>query len=393
LVTETGSAEERGRFWNITTTETNKALVEHALVSAFGDDLQTQPRMDYVFRGISRPDGVQPYPITNRRLEAVIPGLPAGAGGDVTDYLGGAALYFDRLVPPQELDVLEARLRSMRLQPDYEALPWREFKVFGVQPAGTDTAGQPIYSAVVITVVDQKLIYDDDRDLWLQELALPELGLAEATFDKAQTLRKVTQFKPQIAGQSQQRALIALVLSWAMIIGYLWIRFGQARYGLSGVVALVHDIFIALAFVGISGWIGGINHPIGNALLISDFKIDMTIVAAFLTLIGYSINDTIVVFDRIRETRGRLGVVTPQIINQSINQCMSRTLLTGVTTFMVLVVMYIFGGSSIRGFNYCMIIGIITGTYSSIAVASPLLMLGVRQRRVQPRAAVAAASG
>jgi SecD/SecF fusion protein len=392
LVTETGSAEERGRFWNVTTTETNKALVEYALVSAFGDDLEIQPRISYVVRGLSRPDGLQPYPITNRRLEAVIPGLPPGAGGDVTDYLGGAALYFDELSPPQPLETVKERLRAMRLQPDYENLPWRDFDVFGVKQAGVADDGEPVYGGIVITVVDQKLIYDDDRDLWLQELAIPELGLAKATFDKAQTLRKVTQFKPQIAGQSQQRALIALVLSWAMIIAYLWIRFGQPRYGLSGVAALVHDIFIALAFVGISGWIGGVNHPIGNALLISDFKIDMTIVAAFLTLIGYSINDTIVVFDRIRETRGRLGVVTPQIINQSINQCLSRTVLTSVTTFIVLLVMYMFGGSSIRGFNYCMMIGVITGTYSSIAVASPLLMLGVGQRRVHPRAAVVAAS-
>ena len=85
-----------------------------------------------------------------------------------------------------------------------------------------------------------------------------------------------------------------------MIIGYLWIRFGRPVYGIAGVVALIHDVCIALAFVGISGWLGGARHPIGNALLISDFKIDMTIVAAFLTIIGYSLNDTIVVFDRIR---------------------------------------------------------------------------------------------
>ena len=109
-------------------------------------------------------------------------------------------------------------------------------------------------------------------------------------------MRKVTQFKPQIASQSQNRAAIALLLSWVMIIGYLWIRFGRPMYGVAGVVALIHDVLIALAFVGISGAIGGANHPIGNFFLINDFRIDMTIVAAFLTIIGYSINDTIVVF-------------------------------------------------------------------------------------------------
>ena len=164
-----------------------------------------------------------------------------------------------------------------------------------------------------------------------------------------------------------------------MIIGYLWIRFGRPVYGVAGVVALIHDVCIALAAIGIVGWIA-VNVPATKtALLFNDFKINMTIVAAFLTIIGYSINDTIVVFDRIRETRGRLGQVTPQIINDSINQCMSRTLLTSATTFVILLVMYIWGGSSIRGFTFCMMIGVLTGTYSSIAIAAPLLM--VRAKR------------
>jgi SecD/SecF fusion protein len=398
LVTETGSPEERGRFWNITTIETNKALVQYALVAAFGDDLQIQPRIAYVFRG----SGDEPYPITNRRLEAVFPPglLPPDAGADVTDYFGGAALYFDQLSPPQTKGELEDRLRNMRLQPDYQDLPWRDFEVIGVRQADANGDGKPdvnekderLYTGIVIAVGDPRITYEDDREAWAQELAEPELRLARAALDKEQTLRKVTQFKPQIAAQSQTRASLALLLSWAMIIGYLWIRFGRPVYGVAGVVALVHDVCIALAFVGISGWIGGANHPIGNALLISDFKIDMTIVAAFLTIIGYSINDTIVVFDRIRETRGRLGLLSPQIINQSINQTLSRTILTSATTFIVLLVMYIFGGSSIRGFNYCMMIGVVTGTYSSIAVASPLLMIRFIRERIPQRAAVAPAS-
>jgi hypothetical protein len=100
----------------------------------------------------------------------------------------------------------------------------------------------------------------------------------------------------------------------------------------------------------------------------------MTLVAAFLTVLGYSVNDTIVIFDRIRENRGKMKSLTPTVINNSINQCMSRTLLTGVTTLLVLLVMYIFGGVGIHGFNYVMLIGIVVGTYSSVAIAAPILL-------------------
>ncbi|HOF19338.1 MAG TPA: hypothetical protein PK082_10550, partial [Phycisphaerae bacterium] len=105
-----------------------------------------------------------------------------------------------------------------------------------------------------------------------------------------------------------------------------------------------------------------------------DIKMNVTMVAAFLTLVGYSVNDTIVVFDRIRENRGKLTTVTGQVINMSINQTLSRTLLTSFTTLLVVVIMYVWGGDGIRPFSFALLVGILFGTYSSIAVASPLLM-------------------
>ena len=379
-VVEFGAQADQGRYWNFTTTETNKALVQHALVAALGDNLKIQPRVTYLVR--DNEDGL-PFPIERRGLVDVVPGLPADADADVTDFLGGAAIVFERLDPPQTIDDLQTRLRNMSLQPDYQEMPYRQVRVVGTQRAAAGSNGPTRYTSVVVLVVDpfdSSVSFDTNPDAWRDNLARPYTGFIRATLDNEQSLRKVTQFKPQIASQSQTRAGMALLLSWAVIIGYLWIRFGRPMFGIAGVCALVHDVLIALAFVGFSGVIGGTNHPFGAFLLIDDFKIDMTIVAAFLTIIGYSINDTIVIFDRIRETRGRLGVVTPQVINRSINQCISRTLITSVTTFVVLLVMYIFGGSSIRGFNFCMMIGVLTGTYSSIAVAAPLLMLGSRGR-------------
>ena len=390
-VVEAGFDQQAGRFWHIATTERNRRLVQHALVTSLGDRLQRQQRINYVFHGDAQG---RPFPIDDRRLENVVldPTFPAGVGAEpLTDFLGGAALYFTNLDPPQCVDPkvpgsIPDRLKNMRLQPGYQDYPYRKFKVIGVQSTGQDAEGHKLYSSAVVVLVDEHYSYSDDKGLWETEFAQKELGLTQAALETEQALRKVSQFKPQIAKQSTQQASLALLLSWAMIIGYLWIRFGRPMYGIAGVCALIHDVCIALAFVGFSGWIGGANHPLGAALLIDDFKINMTIVAAFLTIIGYSVNDTIVVFDRIRETRGRLGRVTQDIINSSINQCMSRTLMTSITTFVVLLIMYIFGGSSIRGFNFCMMIGVLTGTYSSIAIATPLLMMRFG-RRARPATA------
>jgi SecD/SecF fusion protein len=113
---------------------------------------------------------------------------------------------------------------------------------------------------------------------------------------------------------------------------------------------------------------------IAQVLGLHDFDINLTLVAGFLTIVGYSVNDTIVIFDRIRENRGRLASLSPGMINDSINQVLNRTVMTSFTTLACLLIMYAIGGRSIHGFAFVMVIGILTGTYSSFAVASPLLL-------------------
>jgi len=109
-------------------------------------------------------------------------------------------------------------------------------------------------------------------------------------------------------------------------------------------------------------------------LMIDDFKISLPVVAAFLTIIGYYLNDTIVVFDRIREVRGRSPDLTNEIVNTSINQTLGRTLLTSITTLLVVLILYVFGGAGIHAFAFCLVVGVMVGTYSSIFVASPFLL-------------------
>lgn len=175
----------------------------------------------------------------------------------------------------------------------------------------------------------------------------------------------------RVAGEMQQRAIAAILLSLVFIVAYIWFRFQKVAYGLAAVVALVHDVLITLGVLALCHWLAG---PIGSFLLIEDFKIGLTEVAAFLTIIGYSLNDTIVVFDRIREVRGRSPRLTAKMINDSVNQTLSRTLLTSGTTLVTVVLLYVFGGEGIHAFAFALLIGVLVGTYSSIFVAAPVLL-------------------
>ena len=185
------------------------------------------------------------------------------------------------------------------------------------------------------------------------------------------SLSKVVQFAPQIAGQTQQKAMFAIVLALVAIVSYLWLRFGTKEYGLAAIVALVHDVTITLGLVGLCHFAYGTL--VGNALMLEAFRIDLPMIAAVLTVIGYSLNDTIVVFDRIRENKGRVESLNPRVINNSINQTLARTLLTSITTFLVVFILYLFGGKGVHGFSFALLIGVIVGTYSSIGIATPLL--------------------
>jgi SecD/SecF fusion protein len=180
----------------------------------------------------------------------------------------------------------------------------------------------------------------------------------------------LSQIGGRVAGEMQQRALAAILVSLIFIVGYIWFRFQRISYGLAAVVALVHDVLITLGAIAISTWLA---KPLGF-LLIEDFKIGLTEVAAFLTIIGYSLNDTIVVFDRVREVRGRSPRLTAAMLNQSINQTLSRTLLTSGTTLIAVVLLYFFGGEGIHAFSFALFVGIVVGTYSSIFIASPILL-------------------
>jgi SecD/SecF fusion protein len=190
-----------------------------------------------------------------------------------------------------------------------------------------------------------------------------------------------------VAGGARQSAVTAMIISLAMVLAYIWFRFQNLSFGIAAIVALVHDVMFTVGCLAVSKWLAG---PLGFAL-VDPFKIDLTIIAAILTIIGFSLNDTIVIFDRIREVKGKSTNITADLINLCVNQTLSRTILTSLTVFMVVVVLYIWGGPGIHGFAFALVVGTLSGTYSTIYVASPVL-LWLHQRSKARAAAPQAAT-
>jgi preprotein translocase subunit SecF len=168
---------------------------------------------------------------------------------------------------------------------------------------------------------------------------------------------------PAVSGELKQAGVIAVSLAIVGILLYIWFRF-EWQFGVAAILALVHDILITI-----------------GVFSLFSFDFGLTEVAALLTLAGYSINDTVVVFDRIRENLRRYKKMPLiELLNQSINETLSRTVLTASTTFLAVLALYVFGTEVIRGFSFAMLFGIVIGTWSSIFVASPfLLWIGVKR--------------
>jgi len=178
--------------------------------------------------------------------------------------------------------------------------------------------------------------------------------------------RRVENVGPKVSNELLKAGLLAITLSLAAMLFYIWVRF-EWQFSLGAIIALIHDVIIT---IGIFSFLS--------------YEINLSIVAAVLTIVGYSMNDTVVIFDRIRENLRKYSKISiADISNQSTNETLSRTLITSTTTLLALFSIYIFGGAILKGFSFAMIAGVIVGTYSSIFVATPVLnYTGVSQKTV-----------
>jgi SecD/SecF fusion protein len=215
---------------------------------------------------------------------------------------------------------------------------------------------------------------------WNVKLALPVadaqkvLDRIEADLDGKPVFPLSNKIGGRVATRMATDAIAAIILCLAGIIGYVWFRFHGVIYGFAAVVALIHDVLIALGAVALSAYLFEGAEPVANALMIDKFQVSLTLVAAFLTIIGYSLNDTIVIFDRIREVKGKSPRLTAEMINLAVNQCFARTLLTSFTSLISVFVLYVVGGEGIHAFAFALLIGFVAGVYSTIYIANPVLL-------------------
>jgi SecD/SecF fusion protein len=193
------------------------------------------------------------------------------------------------------------------------------------------------------------------------------------SFEAAPEPERLEVFDSQLASETRGNALKAIAVSWVAILLYLWFRFGNWTFGLAAVLCLIHDLCFTLGAIAVCHYLHLL--PSMRFLGIEDFKIDLAAVAALLTLVGYSVNEVIVNFARIREVRGKNPRLTPEIINDSVSQTLSRTILTSMTVLLVSIVLFVFGGEGVHLFAFVMVMGVLVSTYSSIFVAAPLLLI------------------
>jgi SecD/SecF fusion protein len=196
---------------------------------------------------------------------------------------------------------------------------------------------------------------------------------AKKEFSSRPQPERLETFDGTLASETRGRALYAIFASWIAILLYLWFRFGNWTFGTAAVLCLVHDLSFTLGAIAMCHYIH--DTWIGQLLGLKDFKIDLPSIAALLTLVGYSVNEIMVNFARIREIRGKSAGLDAQLINNSVNQTLSRTILTSTTVFLVSFVLYTFGGEGIHLFAFVMMMGVLISTYSSIYIASPLLLI------------------
>jgi SecD/SecF fusion protein len=361
------------KTFEISTSRVSASMVEQVVSDAVGQDgTVSKPQVNEVVADAVRTAFGDYLAVQKNLMPQIVSAEKINdVTGELAEFLGGIKIVckLDQEVAAGEL---ANRIRDLKFKPDMQSLKWYRYQLLS-NDLGAMNDGDKVSQFIYVSLHPEAGYRELSETEWSGFIENEKAKLTAACSMES-TLSRMTQIDPSIGNEAKTRAILAVVLSLLGIVGYIWFRFGTARYGVAAIASLVHDVLITLGVIAGCTYVA--NTVFGQTILIEDFKINLDMIAAILTLIGYSLNDTIVVFDRIRENRGKDAIPTAKVINDSINQTLSRTILTSFTTFLAIFIMYVWGGSGFRGFNFAMMFGIIIGTYSSIAIAAPILLMG-----------------
>jgi SecD/SecF fusion protein len=351
--------------FEIKTFKIDEREVSEAITREFADVIESRPALGFAGRGEADVKRAPVYKVLSNVLGENID--RPEYRDDVSAFFGGVAIVLERIDPPVDKKSIELRLNETRQHKDFAdtLARRREVRVIGGTPDAVKSA--------VVLVRDDSVSSFEGEERWSFEVASREWRLVNRALGEASQLANVQSFSATIASTFKAQAVVAITLSLLLLTIYVWVRFGAARWAIAATLPLFHDILSIIGLIALAQIIFEHAPGLAHTLGILPFKIDLNLVAAMLTIAGYSLNDTIIILDRIRENKGKMTYASAHQINDSINQTFSRTLITSGTTLISTSILYLVGGEAVRGFAYAFTLGVFIGTYSSIAISAPLV--------------------
>ena len=345
----------------------DQKLIHDALVAKFIDKLDGRQALSFTGSDqADHPERAPEFPITGTDMASVIE-RPGATGTIPPEYVGGVAVVLDKIQPQVSLEQIQARLTDTRHRPEFADISSRSVEVRVLE--GSNSA----VSSAVVFVRDPE-INVDARKRWESELRDREWALTQTGLAQAQTLAGVQSFSPAIARTFATQGIMCALLSLLGLTIYVFARFGTIRWAVAATLPLFADVIGIIGLLGVAQMLYTNPHTQLWAAKFQPlpFDLDLAQIAAVLTIVGYSLNDKIIILDRIRENKGKLPYASAKVINDSINQTLSRTVITAGAHMITTIALYLFGGEAVRGFAFTFNLGVLLGTYTSI-VSTPLV--------------------
>jgi SecD/SecF fusion protein len=342
---------------------TDAKLVKDSLSDAFRDVLESRPRVKFTGSENAEALGAPVFPIIDANIGETIK-RPRVMASTAETY-GGTVVLLENMDPAPTLADLQDRIRRAREKAGAADTVSRVVIVDGTEEA--------VKTAAVMSK-DPQVSFFENPQAWESSVKAREWNLVRTSLTETEMLASVLSFSPAIARTFAVQGAVCTALSLLLLTVYVFIRFGTLRWALAATLPLFADVIGIVGLLGVAQMLynNPSTHGFAQAVGLLPFELDLAQIAAILTIVGYSLNDKIIILDRIRESKGRAPYASAAIVNNSINQTLSRTIITAGAHMITTIVLYAYGGEAVRGFAYTFNLGVLLGTYTSI-VSTPLV--------------------